>query len=265
MRIKILRITILSTIAIFAFSCVSIVKPGVEKVKKVALVSFKSNKAMINRKDSTTITSLATLGEGQKKGGNPILAKLLNNTSSLFLKEFGRIEQFKIISGSSVTGSNAYKKMVAEMKTIWRSLDQGSKAFFNQPLSGYSVIPSGFEIGRNLSKKHKEGSKKILVELAKALKVDAVILVDLDLGYEPSVALGGTGAARASVYITVYMINKDGEEVIVVYPSNKYSSSGGTLGMIGGNVLFTKKTMPVFAKEAKIAIQKVIEDIKKGL
>jgi len=114
---KSMKISLVTVAVLFLNSCVSLVKPGISKVKKIAIVSLQSNKSIYGRdtrgNKMLTITGIASGLEAQKKEGNPFVARLLNRTTERLTQEFqGLPGGFKVVSGAEVSNNPAYKAFV---------------------------------------------------------------------------------------------------------------------------------------------------------
>src|SRR5688500_10650940 len=78
---------------------------------------------------------------------------------------------------------------------------------------------------------------KELAGLCKALGVDAVAVFELDMGYEASTAIGGTGTASASIGSSLTIVNRNGE--VAVRGGGFRMRSEDTTTMVGGSILYS--------------------------
>jgi len=224
--------------------CANIVrKPEVDVVKKVAIISVYTN---------STINKVG--GGGKNGGGAHLLSKLAGKEDGstpsartriaqyaldTYTKELGRVAGWQIVSADTVVASSAYKdmgKLPGEagqnraLASVAGALTTLQQATFVTPPKMWAIQMKDGET------KHADSMTK----LCKSLGVDAVAVVQLDLGYESSFALGGTGTAKASVASSMKMFTREGKYAVAfpeIQPGqgSRYESDD-TAMMLGGNI-----------------------------
>lgn len=246
---KKVKILLLASTAIFLNSCVSFVKPGISKVKKVAIISMQANKGIYgihyvsgDRRRVDSITTAVSQIEGQKEAGNPFVSQLLLKAKEQFTKQLRMLPgDFEVISGSEVTDNPAYKEFIEnQYKFFGGELAKGLQKYNRQTLGGYQTIPNVKSFFRA---KDNHPGRKALAKLAADLGVDAVALIDMDIYYHVTSELLGGGFADAAVDTLVFIYGKEGEEVMggFIPPQRK-----GPLVMAAWSVLLDKNTYPLF-------------------
>ena len=261
---KSLKIMMLASVAIFLNSCVSFVKPGMEKVKKIAVISIESNKALygVNLQGNrfSSITGAATMIEGQQGGGNPFIAALLAKANERFSKEISMLGNYQVVSGAEVTGNPAYLEFTKNLYSgFGGDVVKGLQKINSQQLTGYEMIP---EAEKFMQTQKNSAARAALADLASKLGVDAVALIDVDFHYQVTAELLGSGSADAAVKTVVFVVNKDGEEAISGWIPEERA---GVLGMVAGNVFLNKDTQPIFEKAVTKSFEKMGEMAAKDL
>jgi hypothetical protein len=186
---KNIKIAVVLFILGFLNSCSStkLVKLGIGKVKKIAVISLQSNTLRGEDKNGKKVGSLTNLvsavegvaNGGNLLGGNPLIERLLKKTSEVFASEFKSLAgNYQVVSGPEIYNNPAYKEFVAG----FFSSEFHDKGGASQPLKGYSVVPNSKTFDSNFEAKAKLGDfgvnatllKKSLEGLAKKLGVDSI-------------------------------------------------------------------------------------------
>ena len=84
-----------------------------------------------------------------------------------------------------------------------------------------------------------------------AQNLDGVVIIHLDIAYDASIAVGGTGTANASVGTNLQIINRDGE---VAADTANYKNaatyfrkrSDGSTAMVAGEILYNEPVEKLF-------------------
>ncbi len=261
---------VLIAVVFFTFGCAVkyVKKPAVDVVKKIAIISIYANSGLYKIGGGggglATLTSMVGKKEREKKkesfGGTALVEYALN----AYAQELNSIEGWVVVSPKKIIESSAYKKFLDKVKKRFGSVSGainfiGNVAYAYPP--GMALFPfRGTPPG---------GITKELKELCQELEVDAVAVMELDVGYSADFALGGTGTAVASVSSSVKFITKTGEVAVITEDTAKdsgrrFSSNDSTL-MASGEILFNEKTEEMFKDAIKQNVAYYISRFKREL
>ena len=243
-NIKLLASIILVMFVIGCAANISVKRPDVEQMNKVAVVSVYSNPGLYNADGGGGLTALASFitkkagAKGVDFGGTRLVEFGLESFSS----ELDKVDAWEVVSSDSVMNAEAYKAFIDDYNANAKKYGNKAKASFTVVPGMVSVVV-GPKLDRDLVKR--------LAELARSLNVDAVAVVHLDLAYRASTSIGGTGTAAASVASNLSIVSKDGE-IIVSTPwqidggKGVRKSSSSTTGLVAGELIYSTKAETMF-------------------
>jgi len=267
-QLFIIRLLVILSVSAFFASCGPppiLIKPAADKVKKVTLVSVTANRGVRNLKGASKmggITAMVSLVKSKTEdkaekmkddsfdfGGN----NLVNFAAETFNTQFGDISGWSLVQSGEILSTDAYQKFSRDMKAYADSLlgkGAASKALSALMDAGsitaddMAAVPMG---GRSAEE------KQLLTQLAQELGVDAVVVVEVDMAYDASTAIGGTGTASASAGIGLIIVNKYGDYVINMESPRGKENYGGyrvrsdeTAALIAGNIVYSAKAEAMF-------------------
>jgi len=274
----------LFVITLFLFLLVScgappiLIKPAANKVKKITLVSVTANRGVRNLKGQSKMEALTsvfsmvrskTKGKDKEKkkdeifdfGGN----NLVNFAAETFNYEFAQIKGWQLVPSDDILGTDAYQKFRRNMKKFADSLlgEGGASKALSVLMDAGSISADGMPAAPYDGRAGDE--KQMLTELAQDLGVDAVVVLEVDMAYAASTAIGGTGTAAGAVGIGMVVVNKFGDYVINT-PNMRGQKdftgyrvrSDNTVAMVAGNIIYSSKADAVF----KDSISKGMDVIK---
>ena len=225
---------------VFLAGCGSIlIKPAIYDVKKVALISVYMNRDFYDIKavkDQEAKAALRTLGRGLLNQAN-VLDKLDNTFNkeyqeivsygaTTFSRELDGVSNWQWVPMSQVVENKAYQNFVndiAKGQGTGGSLIKLASTFksadwFIAPRMIFvpieSVAQSGTHIYSGDAEDPKEGMKKALAGLCKKLGVDAVAILEFDMGYKKpgmSFKLIGVDPATPNISTALVMVTSKGE------------------------------------------------------
>ncbi|MCB0366613.1 MAG: hypothetical protein H6624_01620 [Bdellovibrionaceae bacterium] len=225
-------------------------KPEAEKIKTVAIVSVYSNKVIYNRSPSSNggalggLMALKTLAtDGVKAYENLEMKdpKIVNVGLKRFHSEFSKVGPWKVVPHTDVIKSAAYQKFTTKAPTTMKV----KEGMINKTVNlKDEFIPAKGMVPFVVTHGSDEAVRAQLKQLAKELKVDAVAVVKLDVGYTPSTAVGNVGSAAAAAGADVMIVNRNGEFAVATAAHKKgegtYETSDGTIAM-AGNLAYSKE------------------------
>jgi hypothetical protein len=277
------KILIFVSIAALIASCGAppiLMKPAANKVKKIALVSVTANRGVRNLEGQTKMGSIMAMtslikskteDKTKKKdddsfdfGGN----NLVNFAAETFNAEFSQIKGWELIPSAEIMDTDAYRKFSRNMKAYSDSLlgegaaSKAVSAMMDAASISADGMPAVVADGRSPEE------KQMLTELAQDLNIDAVVVLEVDMAFSASTAIGGTGTAAAAAGIGIVMVNKYGDYVIQSKDLSHDKSFDGfrvrsenTTAMVAGNIIYTATAEAMF----KDSISKGIQMIKTGI
>jgi len=116
------------------------------------------------------------------------------------------------------------------------------------PKGMYPILFSDQQSNTNYYGDESRNPKKVVGKIAKDLKVDIVMMIQIDYCYEGGTftSIGGSGAAKMTASASIKAIDKNGE-MIINMPQRKLCGDKGRVEserstpMIGGNLILGKK------------------------
>ncbi len=182
-------------------------------------------------------------------GGN----NLVNFAAETFNYEFAKIKGWQLIPSDDILDSDAYQKFKRNMKKHADSLmgEGGASKAVSFLMDAGSITADGMAASPYDGRAGVE--KQMLTELAQDLGVDAVVVLEVDMAYAASTAIGGTGTAAGAAGIGMVIVNKFGDYVINT-PSMRGQKvftgyrvrSENTVAMVAGNIIYSSKADAIF-------------------
>jgi len=265
-----LLLAALTVTVILATGCggTHILKPQAQGVKKVALVNVYANRGVHKFSKGgglSGLTSLASLAKSGKKDDDFGGSTLPDFAAATFIEEFSQVSNWEVVPNNKLMASSPYKSFVSSSSDLfYNDVEKKMAKVKYVTASDMAVIP-----GEGRDKR----SQKALGELAKQLNVDAVAVIGMDITYDISTGIGGTGTAAANVGMSVVMIDTNGKVIGSTPPviDKKTNSiyrqrSDNTVGMLGGAIIFNEKSSNIFkesiSKDIAVMREHVMSDMK---
>ena len=272
---KIVNLFIFLAVVSLVVSCgpPSILKKSpASKVKTFALVSVSANRGVRNIEGKgkiggimalTSLIKSKTEDKDKKKdddafdfGGN----KLIDFAVEAFEEQFSQVKGWQLTSSQQILNSAAYAKFSKNMKTYFD--DQPGSTLMKTATIAVDGMAHVFYGGIS------NDEKQMLTELAQDLKLDAVVVLTVDMAYAPSTAVGGTGTAAASVGLGVNMVNKFGDHVIEA-PNEKKQlfrvRSEETVAMVASNIIYSSAAEAIFKESISMGLAQMKDKINQEL
>jgi hypothetical protein len=228
-------------------------RPEADIVKEIAIVSVYSNPKVKNLGgDGNSVTEeaagwaswLGVSGNNAKKEPNAV-DKMLDFGGTRFVEHgYKELKQaLNGVKGWKVVDKSEYinKKPMQEFVHMVHNRNRDRMGAL-KGITGnmYTTVAGLAEYP--FDQKDKDGQQ--FAKLAKDLGVDSVAILQLDVAYDPSTAIGGTGTATASVGTALHLYNRKGKEAvrsgIVRFDSEE------TTAMINGSILFSDPVERMF-------------------
>lgn len=279
----------------FLIGCSSIlIRPAVDDVKKIAIVSVYMNRDFYNTKSprgQEGENAFANLVGGVvKKAAGDVWNKLSEEKEQNQIITYGlkvnseqltAVGRWKLVPVTNVLQSEVYKRIMEP--DVKGSFAKGFITFLQEERKSHWITPEGMhyipisavaQSGTHRyygdAKDPTEDAKKALAKLCKDLKVDGVALVELDMGYRfgklAKVTIGKTTQAKPSVSSALVIVTKNGEIAVntgFITRGAGERYEGNSAGMVRNDKLFLKhkdnKIVEVFnqaIEKSAIAMEK---------
>jgi len=290
MKYSFMKIAIILTIVVSMAGCatVQVKHPGIDSVKKIAVVSVTSNYEIRNMDDKTPATSgkdLTALGKdigkaltkdlktGSMKAQVAITTHGAAETSTMF----SHLGGWSLVTIADVMANPSYKEMVsvntgADAKGVVAKVLAMSKDSAWVAPEGMAVIPftsvipaSGTMTVTYVNGKAVDPTKDVLASLGALctkLGVDAVAVVEVKLSYKATLLTNASGSglfakvrgsAKPAVEVNVAVVDAQGHVVMNSTPGWATSVGKSAPMMLGGAVdLMDDKGESVLAYNATI-------------
>lgn len=232
-------------------------RPTADSVRKVAIVSVHSNIGLSyvtgesGGEFSVSEVLSAVNAVGKAAGSNKTVAdfggtRLVEHANAIAQSEFAAVKNWSIVPTAQVLANPAY----AEFRKAKQDELNGVGALGKISEAGWVIVPGMAFVSLNTTDcggAIVAGERKKLGQLAAALGVDAVAVIQLANGYDVSDTFGSqSGLAYANVGIDVKMVNKDGDFVVQtpdVGPKQGLRfQSEDSVSMVAGVMPFNEKT-----------------------
>ncbi len=274
------KIPFLLAISFVLTACSSIVRhPEVDGVKKIAIISLYTNQDIpkvggggSNGGGAAAFGKILKAAKGDESEVKP---EEMNNRERLakyalerYHAALSKVPGWRVVPMDAVIGSKDYRAMgkvetenstLAALGSFATAVQQSA---YNTP-SKMWAMPFG--------KENTHTDPKKLAALCAKLGVDAVAVIEVDLGYDSSFAVLGNGSAVASVASATKVINKNGE-FAVYFPDIAKAGTGRPrfesekkMLMLGGKVFITGDTEVAFRQGIEQAAESTAQVITEGL
>ncbi|MCM2322650.1 MAG: hypothetical protein NDJ90_05265 [Oligoflexia bacterium] len=274
------QLALVSLSLVLVTGCASIVrKPEINGVKKVAIVSVVADEMVP-----------WTGGQGRIENfGVQTKQRVALQAYKSFAQEFGRLK-WEPIALDAVASNDYYKKEFGPQQADSKSnvlaktasvLGKLHNARYFTPAGLFPILWPSKEDAKAGAKfdfaalkiEAKKDFYGQMADLAKALGVDAVVLVGVDYCYTGATAVLGNGTAKMTAGTWVKAVNPDKQIVVDMPPPEKRcggdrGESDKTVAMVGGSIglgkaFATDTLVTAFAeasqRSAKLTVDKIIK------
>lgn len=271
MRQQIFRLLLLSSIFL-ATACTGIVKkPDVFGVKKIAIIGIQSNQGIYNTGEvdkgfsffslpvfSGKTLDISNLPHIPETGG----FRLVDYGLNAFEEELSKIKNWQVVPAIKIVGSSPYKEF---SKAVSGSPERSiASEILGRWYSPQGMIPIG---DQSKTIKRSESMKEIQ-KLSRALGLDAVVFVDMDLAYAPDHSVNRDRDIQgcfASVASSLKIVAKTGT-IVVSTPEVKNGSgerhfSDTSSPALGKQLVFNDEIEAMY----KTAIQKSAASLREKI
>lgn len=247
------------SVLLFLMSCAAKItqKPGVEIVKKIAIISIYSNSVPYKLGGGIGLAALMSIvskkGDQEKGFGG---TRLVKYALDMYSTDLNKVRGWVIVPPDEILKAPAYKAFCETVKERRGSLLGGLSKLA-------AVTPPGmivYDLSRGASKLKIEEMKN----LCNALGVDAVMAIELDIAYEKKGILSGV----ASVSASINAINSNGEWALKSIPARENKArfvSNRKTAMVAGEIIFSNKVEMMFEdaiqKNVMHHVQKIREEL----
>lgn len=244
-----------------------ILKPPAKEVKTVALVNVYAKRGVHKFSKGgglaglTALASLAKSGSKDDDFGGPALP---DYAAATFVDEFSKVKGWEVLDNKRVASNPSYKEFVtASADLFYNDIEKTMTKTNFVTASNMALLPSE---GRD------KRSQKALGELAKKMGVDAVAVLGMDITYDISTGIGGTGTAAANVGMSIIMIDQDGKvagstPLVVDKKTNSFyrQRSDNTVGMVAGAIIFNDKSSGIFKESIDKNIAMMLKHVTQDM
>jgi len=261
-------------------ACSSIVRhPQVDGLKKIAIISLYTNqdipKVGGGGKNGGGAAALGKMVKAAKGDESEVKPEEMNNRERLakyaldkYHAALSRVPGWRVVPTETVTASSEYKAM-GKVQTENRTIAAIGAFATALQQSAYNTPPRMWAMPFGKENTHTDPKK--LAALCDKLGVDAVAVVEVDLAYDSSFAVLGTGSAVASVASATKIINKSGE-FAVYFPDIAKAGNGNPrfeseqkMMMLGGRIFMSGETEVAFKQAIDKASAETTKVITEGL
>jgi hypothetical protein len=252
------RLTLLVIAAVsmlFASCSASLVnKPAINKVKRVAVISVMANRGVHSMDTGgSKVGGLMAVASFLKKEPKPEEKKaeevdfggfkLVNTAVDNFTDELGKVKGWQAVHPSTFWDKPDFVKFSADMKTAADQQMGGVVGALQALALSATKLPRMPVMTPEVIAKVKE--------FCAAENLDGVVIISLDIAYDASFAVGGTGTANAAVGTTLHIINRDGDSAGSTenYQNAKTyfrKRSDGSTPMLAGEIIYNEPVEKLF-------------------
>lgn len=269
-----------------------LMQPAIDDVKTVAVASVYMNKDFYNIKSPKAAEGnaafkslLAAAGAvaadklGVKKEVDPLdevdpeQMKIIAYGVQSYMNELDALGKWQLLPLDRVLQNGYYKQMSQDNPTS--TLGKFVSAYLSDQEKAKWVTPIGFNVittGSVLDKESGEAGRKAMAELCRELNVDAVAILQYDMGYRfnklAKITLGSRTLAVPSVASQLVVVNKNGEVAVNTGNIPKGAGdryTGKTVGMVKGDVLILKHKNDKAVNNYNLALEKSATGMKERL
>lgn len=237
-------------------------RPQVNDVNKVAVVSVAATRGIHPVEGESKVgqmSAVASMASDEGDESGPFGGHtLVNEAVGIFTAELDKVEGWTSVLPSEFTDSEAYDDFVQDIE----SGESSAPGLVRSLGTANFIHAEGMPLVMYTSKEQRARAG----ELAQALGVDAVAVTYLDVAYEASTSIGGTGTAAAAVGADLVLINSDGK---VAATTRNYRDADArfrepseeTTGMAAGEITYNEEVEDMFLS----SIQKTAAEVRRHL
>jgi len=250
-----LTVVVIAAVSLLFASCsASLVnKPAVNKVKRVAVISVMANRGVHNAEGQSKVGSMMAVASFLKKEPKPEDKKaeevdfggfkLVNTAVDDFTEELGKVKGWQSVHPSTFWDKPEFVKFSADMK-----------AAGDQQAGGAVGALQALSLSANKLPRMPLMTPEVIAlikNFSAAQNLDGVVIIRLDIAYDASFAVGGTGTANAAVGTTLDIINRDGDSAA---STGNYKNaagffrkrSAGSTPMLAGEIIYNESVEKLF-------------------
>lgn len=189
---------------LLAGGCSSIVKkPDIYTVKKLAIISVYANNSIYNSKtmksdSGLNLAALKHLVGKEDEIETDEITQIVTGGFDAYLNSLKKLKQWVIVDPKTVFNHPSYKTLGGAGWIERLSYAQYTPAYNSKVIHFLTVAKTGSMSYVNGKEVHEEARKE-LAQFCKALNVDGVAIIELDLAYKPGFlsSMGGTGVFKS--------------------------------------------------------------------
>jgi hypothetical protein len=248
-------------------------RPAADNVRKVAIVSIYMNNQPYNIKNPRGDEGKEILGSLLQATGKVAMSKMTDKEKELldqynperttiisyalssYVKELSSVNGWQLVPVDQVVQNDFYKKLTLQPVTpsktrqfLGKVAEEFDQVRWTTP-PGFLLLNRDNIVNPDKAQELDPGQRKKLMDLCAALKVDAVAIIELDLGYRYNkigkLTIFGTTMAVPSVSSSLLVVTRNGEVAVNNGPIQKGGGDrydGDTVGLIkDGFVIFRHK------------------------
>ncbi len=258
-------------------------RPDADSVRTIAIVSVHSNIGLHDvTSDSEGAGNGFSVSEalsaanaiGKAAGGKSGVydfggTRLVEHANLIAQNEFASVKNWTVVPTSQVLANPAYTEYRRAKEDELKNLGAVGRI----AEAGWVVAPGMAFVSLNMEdsgRANVAGDRQKLGQLAAALGVDAVAVIQLANGYDVNDTFGGqSGNAWANVGIDVKMVNKAGNFVVntpdVGPTKGARFKSKESISMIAGVIPFNEKTESMYRTAISNGLSAIREQVGKEL
>lgn len=226
-----------------AFICMVSVLKGYAQDKKVAVVTFYTDKIIdfkeLGLGSEALITEVAGLRDNPDFDLTPVLEKFHKE----FFTSYAEKLPFALLDEETVTGNQGYK----DFEPKWEKSEEELKRYV--VADGYKFIYEGV-----LGKENEEGIANVFSDVA-----DGVLFIEIHFAFDKGFGIGGTSSLKMKAFARMALYDKNGKKVVVI---NESANSKKTSVMVGGiPVMKPEKILPM----CESAVDQLMKDLNKRI
>lgn len=245
---------VLLVLFVFAGCAKILIPPHIQKVKKMAIISIYMNetlydiKAQKSEKDGGILPGLVK-NTVKIKGLYPeenqqILNAGLNN----YVKNLDSIENWSVMPPTDLVSNEKYKDFMDSgdkgklSAKIYKAIKNAEMDKWDKPRDMVILPLESIHASKGTPEKVRDS----LGKLAAALGVDAVAVIELDIGYSQGTKLGvglpiNKTKIKPQVKTSIIAVTSDGNIAVKSLGTSRYNTKGVMLTMVGGSPVLKHK------------------------
>lgn len=230
-------------ILLVAVICIASVSKGYSQEKKVAVVTFYTDKIIDFKELGLGSEALLTEVAGLRDDPNFDLTPILEKFHKEFFSSYAEKLPFVLLDEEVVTTHQGYM----DFEPKWEKSEEELKRYVVAP--GYKFIYEGV-----LGKENEEGAARLFSDLA-----DGVMFVEIHFAFDKGFGIGGTSTLKMKAFTRMAIYDKNGKKVVVI---NESANSKKTSMMVGGiPVMKPEKILPM----CESAVDQLMKDLDKRI